>query len=124
MDVAQREHRFKGELLRKARRRAGLTQRQLADKVGRSRNLIGAAETTDALSKAVAHACARALGLSPDALYEDILVGGAELTPAERQVVEIMRRDAALADHIMAFAMGAAVSANGLPRERQRRRDD
>jgi transcriptional regulator with XRE-family HTH domain len=121
--VVPKERQFRGDLLRRARRRAGLTQRQLADRVGKSRTLIGFGETRDTLTDEVVKACARALGIAPETLYQDVVVGGKDLQPKERQVVEVMRQNPALADHIVAFALGVSVS-NGLPREPRRGRVD
>lgn len=63
---------MKGERLREARQRAGLTQTELADRVGASQSMIGALENNRRkASRALEHTLAEVLGIAPDSLLDD-----------------------------------------------------
>lgn len=100
-------HRFDGEALRRNRRRHSLTQARLAEAAECSRNIVNRAEVESRCSDRMVKRFAEVLGIPPEDLYrESVLRQGAELTPKERRVVEIMRSGEEAQQAIWNLALG------------------
>ena len=102
-----RRSRFDGSSLREKRKALDLTQKQLGDMIGCSRQAICNAEDTrkGGLGPELAKKAATALGVAIESLYKKEQPEG-HLAPDEERVVNIMRSSPYAAQALVQFATG------------------
>lgn len=105
--------RIDGTAIRRSRRKAHLTQAQLAEAAGCARNTISRAECGDC-SERLAERIAAAVRVDPNTLYAQNTPSNAPLplTSEQEAVVAIMRRGPSVSRAIWHFALGAAAMAD------------